>query len=156
MVIVDELRKEYHFKVIKSTHKEIDIAHIFMQEVFRLNGKPKNIILDQEAKFASKFWIALFVCLQIELAFSIVYHLQMNGKSERINKVLEYMLRMYAMCHPKRWEYFLPLVKFSYNNGYHESLKMSPFEALYGRKCSAPIIWNDLMRRVVLGHNMLK
>jgi hypothetical protein len=46
----------------------------------------------------------------------------------------EDMLRMYVMDKPSKWEDYLHLVEFSYNNGYQASLKMSPFEALYGRK----------------------
>jgi hypothetical protein len=50
--------------------------------------------------------------------------------------VIEDMLRMYVMDKPSKWEGYLNLEDFSYSNGYQESLKMSPFEALYGRKCN--------------------
>ena len=43
------------------------------------------------------------------------------------------------MHQPKKWEEILPLGEFAYNNGYHEALKMSPFEALYGKKFNTPI-----------------
>jgi hypothetical protein len=66
------------------------------------------------------------------------------------------MLRMYVMHHPKKWEDYLPLVEFSYNNGYQKSLKMSPFEALYGRKCNIPINWDNLVDWITLGPDMLK
>jgi hypothetical protein len=39
------------------------------------------------------------------------------------------------------WEKWLPLAEFSYNNSYQESIKMVPFEALYGRKCRTPLNW---------------
>jgi hypothetical protein len=48
--------------------------------------------------------------------------------------VIEDILRMYLMEKPSKWEDYLNLVEFAYNNGYQASLKMSPFEALYGRK----------------------
>jgi hypothetical protein len=48
--------------------------------------------------------------------------------------VIEDILRMYVMDKPSKWEDYLHLVEFTYNNGYQASLKMSPFEALYGRK----------------------
>jgi len=51
----------------------------------------------------------------------------------------EEMLRMYVIHRHRRWEEYLPLVDFSYYNGYQESLKMSPFEALYGWICNTPI-----------------
>jgi len=48
--------------------------------------------------------------------------------------VIEDILRMYIMDQPYKWEDYLRLVEFSYNNGYQVALKMSPFEALHGRK----------------------
>ena len=47
------------------------------------------------------------------------------------------------------------LVEFSYNNGYQESLKMSPFEALYGRQCHTPINWSSPEIKLMLGPEML-
>jgi hypothetical protein len=60
MVVVDKLSKETHFTPMKSTYKAIDIANVFMKEIFRLHGMPKRIISDQDAKFTSKFWKGLF------------------------------------------------------------------------------------------------
>jgi len=56
----------------------------------------------------------------------------MDGKTERGNKILDDMMRMYVMNQQRRWEEYLPFVDFSYNNGYQESLKVSLFEAIYG------------------------
>jgi hypothetical protein len=70
--------------------------------------------------------------------------------------VLEDMLRMHMMHKPKKWEEYLPLVEFSYNNGYQRLLKMSPFEALYGRQCNIPINWDNPMERITLGLDILK
>jgi len=63
---------------------------------------------------------------------------------------------MYVMHHPRKWEDYLPLVEFSYKIGYHESLKMSPFEALYGRKCNIPISWDNVVDWITLVPHMLK
>ena len=74
----------------------------------------------------------------------------------RVNQVIEDMLRMYVMDKPSKWEDYMHLVEFSYNNGYQASLKMSPFEALYGRKCNTPVSWDNPTYRVVLGPEFLK
>ena len=66
------------------------------------------------------------------------------------------MLRMYVMDQPSKWEDYLHLVEFDYNNGYHSSLKMSPFEAMYGRKCNTPISWDNPTDRVIVGPELLK
>jgi hypothetical protein len=76
MVVVDKLRKETHFIPIKSTFKAIDVANVFMKEIFRLHGLPKTIISDRDAKFTSSFWKILFASLGTQLAFSMAYHPQ--------------------------------------------------------------------------------
>ena len=70
----------------------------------------------------------------MNLNFNTTYHPESNGKTKRVNRVIEDMLRMYVMDKPSKWEDYLHLVEFAYNNGYHASLNMSPFEALYDRK----------------------
>ena len=45
----------------------------------------------------------------------------------------------------------VPLIEFVYNNSYHQSLGMSPFEALYWRKCRSPIYWHEAGERRFLG-----
>ena len=59
------------------------------------------------------------------------------------------------MHQQQKWEEYLPLVDFPYNNSYQESLRMSPFEALYGRSCNTPINWSDPISKVLIGLDML-
>ncbi|GJW64792.1 putative reverse transcriptase domain-containing protein [Tanacetum coccineum] len=75
---------------------------------------------------------------------SIAYHPQTNGQSERTIQTLEDMLRACVLDFRKGWDRHLPLVGFSYNNSYHTSIKVAPFEALYGRKCRSPICWAEV------------
>ena len=63
---------------------------------------------------------------------------------------------MYVRDHPKKWEEYLQLVKFAYNNHYQASAKLSPFEILYGRKCNTLISWSNPLDRLMLGPNLLK
>ena len=63
---------------------------------------------------------------------------------------------MYYMDQKYKWEEYLPLVEFSYNNSYHSSLGMASFEALYGKKCQTPISWDRLEDKVIVGLVMLK
>ena len=60
----------------------------------------------------------MFKGLYTKLNFSVVYHPQMDGQIERVNQVLEYILRMYVRDYPKKWEDYLHLVEFAYNNHY--------------------------------------
>ena len=88
--------------------------------------------------------------------FSSTYHPETDGQRERVNQVLEDMLRMYVMDRQTHWEDYLYLVEFAYNNGYHSSIGMAPFQALYGRPCRTPLSWDSLEDRILLGPEMLR
>jgi hypothetical protein len=133
MVVVVKLSKYSHFVPVKSTWKEIDISNIFMKEIFRLHGMLREIVSNRDTKFTSRFWKSLMVGFETKSLFSTTYHHQNDGHTEKVNQILEYMLRMHVMHQLKKWEDYLPLVYFFYNNGYQESLMMRYFESLYGR-----------------------
>ena len=156
MVVVDKFTKAAHFIPIKTTHKAANIADIYMKEVARLHGVPKAIVSDRDPKFASNFWKGLFKGFGTNLNMSTAYHPKTDGQTERVNQVIEDMLRMYVMDQPSKWEDYLHLVEFAYNNGHHASLKMSPFEALYGIKCNTPISWDNPADRVIVGPELIK
>eukprot|EP00253_Pinus_taeda_P011600 PITA_11600 len=156
MVVVDRLSNVAHFIPVQSTYKATQIAHIFMPNVFKLHGLPKTIISDHDVKFTSAFWRTLFAALGTELNFSTAYHPQTDRQTERVNQVVEDMLRAYVMQQPMLWEEYLHLVEFAYNNGYHSSTQLRPFEVLYGRKCRTPSNWGGPEDRLSLGPHMLK
>jgi hypothetical protein len=72
------------------------------------------------------------------------YHPQTEGQTERTNQVLEDMLRACVLDFGRAWNEHLPLAEFLYTNSYQSSIKMAPFEALYGRKCRSPICWYEV------------
>jgi hypothetical protein len=76
IVVVDKFCKSSHFIPIKLTCKVIDIAHIFMTEIFKLHGMPRDIVSDRDTKFTSSFWKSLMVGLETKLLFSTTYHPQ--------------------------------------------------------------------------------
>ena len=139
MVVVDKLSKSAHFIPVKSNYKDVNVAEIFLIEIFRLHGVMKMVISDRDVKFTSNFWKSLFAGLETKINFSTSYHPKTYGKTEPINQVIEDMLRMYVMSKPTKWEEYLHLVEFAYNNGYQASAKMIPFEMLYGKKCTTPV-----------------
>jgi transposase InsO family protein len=102
-----------------------------MKEINRLHGVPKEIVLDRDSKFTSKFSKGLFKVFDTNLNLNITYHPHTYGEIERVKQVIEDMLRIHVMDKLSKWEEYLHLVEFAYNNGYHASLKMNPFEALY-------------------------
>jgi hypothetical protein len=94
--------------------------------------------------------------LDTQLRFSSAYHPQADGQTERVNQILEDILRACALQYERSWDKSLPYAKFSYNNSYQESLKMAPFEMLYGRRCRTPLFWNETGERKVFGSNILQ
>lgn len=66
------------------------------------------------------------------------------------------MLRMYVMDRPNKWEDYIHLEEFSYKKSYQTSIRMSPFEALYGRKCHTPLSWSQPEDKLVLGPDTLQ
>jgi hypothetical protein len=73
-----------------------------------------------------------------------------------IHQILEDMLRACALKDSKSWDKCLLYVEFSYNNSYQKSLKMSPFEVLYGRKCRTNLFWNEPGENQVFGPEILR
>jgi hypothetical protein len=94
--------------------------------------------------------------LDTHLCFISAYHLQTDGQTERVNQILEDMLRPCPMQYGRSWDKSLPYAKFSYNNCYQESLKMAPFEILYGHRCRTPLFWNETGERKVFEPDMLQ
>ena len=104
MVFIDKLNKVAHFIQVKTTHKVANIAKIFMKQFFRLHGIPKVIISNRDSKFTGNLWKSLFKGLNTTLNFSTSFHLQTDGQTERVNQIMEDMLRMYVREQPSKWE----------------------------------------------------
>jgi transposase InsO family protein len=122
-----------------------------MSRIVCLHGVPKKIVSDRGTQFTSKFWEGLHETLDTQLGLSYAYHPQTDGQTERVNQILEVMLRACALQYGRSWDKSLPYAEFSYNNSYQESLKMAPFEMLYGRRCRTPLFWNETGERKVFG-----
>ena len=143
-VIVDRLTKSAHFIPIKETYDMDQLTKLYLKEIVSRHGVPISIISDRDSRFTSNFWQSLQKAFGTKLDMSTAYHPQTDGQSERTIQTLEDMLRACIIDFGKSWDRHLPLVEFSYNNSYHSSLKSSPFEALYGRKCRSPVCWNEV------------
>jgi hypothetical protein len=156
MLVVDKLTKSAHFIPMRTTHKETNVANISMREVEPLHGIPKTIVSKRDPNFTSKFWKGLFKGFKTNLNFITSYHLESDGKIERVNQMIEDMIRIYLRKKPSKWEDYLHFIEFSYNNGNQSSLKMSSFEALYGRKRNTPVSWDNPTDRAMVRPKLLK
>jgi hypothetical protein len=142
-VIVDRLTKSAHFLAVNQKDSGEQLVNLYVQEIVSKHGVPKTIVLDRGSVFTSAFWKQLHEALGSQLDFSIAYHTQTGGQTERTNQILEDMLRACSLDFGGSWEENLPLAEFSYNNSYQSSIQMAPIEALYGRKCRSPIYWYE-------------
>ncbi|MCO5578620.1 hypothetical protein L7F22_032464 [Adiantum nelumboides] len=95
LVIVDRFSKMANFIPCRITASAPDIASLFIQHIFRIRGLPKSIVSDRDPKFTRHFWTSLFKSLGTNLLFSSAYHPQTDGQTERVNQILEEMLRHY-------------------------------------------------------------
>ena len=154
-VIVDRLTMSAHFLPVKTIFTAKQYAQLYMDRIESLHGIPKTIISDRGAQFITRFWEHFHAALGTQLIRSSVYHPQTDGQTERINQILEDMLRACVLSYSKKWDECLPLDEFSYNNRYQESIKMAPFEALYGRRCTTPLNWYEAGERNFFGPDLV-
>ena len=70
--------------------------------------------------------------------------------------MLEDILQACILDHKGSWEEHLPLVEFAYNKGYHASIHMAPYEALYERPCRSPLFWTEVGESSITGPDMIK
>jgi len=154
-VIVDRLTKSAHFIPINMQYSLEKLAQLFVEVIVRYHGVPVSIVSDRDPRFTSRFWHSLHDALGTRLKFSSAFHPQTDGQSERTIQILEYLLRASTMDFAGSWEDHLPLAEFAYNNSYQSSLKMAPYEALYGRRCRTPACWDIEGQRALLGPEII-
>lgn len=138
-VIIDRLTKSAHFLPIGIKYSLERLTQLYIKEIVRLHGVPSSIISDRDPRFTSRFWGSLHQALGTKLRMSSAYHPQTDGQSDRTIQSLEDLLRACVLEHSGNWDELLPLIEFTYNNSFHSSTGMAPYEALYGRRCRIPL-----------------
>ncbi|KAF1321798.1 reverse transcriptase, partial [Globisporangium splendens] len=131
LVFVDRFSKMVHLAPVSDKISAEKTAKVFVDVIFRLHGLPVEIVSDRDTRFTSKFWRALFGLLDTKLSMSTAARPETDGQTERVNRVLEDVLRSYATSF-KEWSEFLPLAEFALNNSTHVSAGHSPFYVNYG------------------------
>ncbi|KAG2864172.1 hypothetical protein PC113_g4821 [Phytophthora cactorum] len=127
VVFVDRLSKKAHLAAVPDTIDGEGTALLFLDRVFRQHGLPEAIVSDRDPRFSSKFWKSLFQMLSTRLDMSTADHPQTDGQTERVNRVVEDILRSVCAEAPRRWSEVLPLVEFALNNAVHASTAFTPF-----------------------------
>ncbi|XP_049373445.1 uncharacterized protein LOC125838428 [Solanum verrucosum] len=107
-----------------------------LREVYWWNGMKKDI---------AEFVVKCPNCQQVKT----------DGQAERTIQTLEDMLRACVIDFKGNWKDHLPLIEFAYNNNYHSSIQMAPYEALYGRRCRSPIGWFEVGEAGLIGPDLV-
>ncbi|MBW0465124.1 hypothetical protein O181_004839 [Austropuccinia psidii MF-1] len=111
----------------------LDLAHLFIKNIFSKHGLPAIIVSNRGTLFVSCFWTNLCQQFKISRDMSTAYHPETDGQTERVNQILEQYLWMFVSYHQDDWNTWLPLAQFAHNNSDHSSTKQSPFFTVYGR-----------------------
>lgn len=133
LVVVDRLSKYAHFLALSHPYTAIDVAQVFLDNIFKLHALPSTITSDRDPIFISKVWSELFQLQGVALNKSTTYHPQSDGQTEVVNKCLETYLRCMCLDQPSTWSKWLPLAEWWYNTNFHTSIQTTPYEVLYGQ-----------------------
>ena len=155
-MIVDRLTKSVHFLAVRMTFTLERFCRLYILEIVRLHGVPVSIVSDRDSRFTAHFWKSFQKAMGTRLTMSTTFHPQIDGQSERTIEVLEDMLRACVLDHKGSWEEHLPLVEFAYNNSYHASIQMAPYEALYERPCRSPICWTEVGESSITAPDLIR
>ncbi|KAL8120215.1 hypothetical protein AgCh_017382 [Apium graveolens] len=150
------LTKSAHFTPINERYSLEKLVKLYLDEIVTKHGVPISIVSDRDTRFNSRFWIKFQECLKMKLKMSTAYHPQTDDQSERTIQTIEDMLRVCVLDFKGNWDEHLPVIEFSYNNNYHASIGMPPYEALYGRKCRSPLYWDEVGENKVLGPELVQ
>ena len=154
---MDRLTKSAHFLRVRLDYSMDRLAELYVSGIVRLHGIPLSIVSDRNPRFTSRFWKELQSDFGTRLNFSIAFHPQTDGQFERVIQVLEDMLRGFVLDFLGSWDRYIPLMELAYNNSYQSSIGMSPYEALYGRRCRTSMCWTELDELpVIIGPDLVK
>jgi hypothetical protein len=137
-VFVDRATKMTHFAACRKTITAEQTGALFLSNVVRLHGEPTEVISDRGPQFASEFFQGYLKALGTQSLMSSAYRPQTDGQTERMNRVLEEMLRSFTAPSAANWDKLLPMAEFAVNNAVNRSTGSSPFFLNYGRHPGTP------------------
>jgi IS30 family transposase len=103
-VIVDRLTKVAHFLPVKAKYSVSRLAELYVDNILKLHGAPRSIVSDRGPQFTAQFWKSLHASMGTELNYSTTFHPQTDGQTERVNQILEDLLRACVLTYESDWE----------------------------------------------------
>jgi hypothetical protein len=111
---------------VREDYRVPKLVDLYIEHILRLHGVPRSMVSDRGSQFIAQYWRSLHGFLGTSLYYSYAFHPQTDGQTERVNQVLDDLLRACVLTYNNDWEKSLPYAEFSYNNSYYASLKMLP------------------------------
>ena len=139
LTFVDRLTKKTHLVPTTTNCDAVETAKLFMDHVFKHHGLPRAFVTDRGTQFTSGFFKELCRLWKIQQCFSTAYHPRSNGQTERMNRIVEDMIRHYVSPTHDDWDEHLTQIEFAINNAHHEGLKNTPFYMNYRRNPLTPL-----------------
>ena len=139
LTVVDTFSKMVHLLPCHNTLDAHGTASLLWQHVFCKHGVPHGLISDRDPRWNSQVFQALMKLLDVKHAMSTAHHPQTDGQTERMNRIVEEMLRHYVNERQDDWDVLLPCCEFAINNQYQESIKETPFMLNYGYHPTLPV-----------------
>ncbi|TYK23819.1 pol protein [Cucumis melo var. makuwa] len=130
-VVVDRLTKSPHFILGKSTYTA-----------------KMPVLPSSSGRVCRLLWH--------EVRLSTGFHPQTDGQTERLNQVLEDMLRACALEFPGSWDSHLHLMEFAYYYSFQATIGMALFEALYSKRCRSPVCWDEVGEQRLMGPELVQ
>ena len=131
-VVVDRLSKA---TIVTPCNKSItaeETAKLYMDNVWRRTGLPRQVISDRGPQFASKVMQEVWTKLGVKSTMSTAFHPQTDGETERVNQELEQFLRVFGNFQQDNWMELIAFMEFAHNAKQHSATGKSPFEVWYG------------------------
>lgn len=139
LVFVDKLSKMVKLVACNEDDGAIEIAQYIVENIFKLHGLPRVLLSDRDPRFTSNLFREICKLLKTKQALSSAFHPETDGQTERVNRVVEEMLRHYTGPRQDDWDKYLFSAEFAINNSYNESIQTTPFWLNSGQHPLTPV-----------------
>ena len=141
MVIVDRFTKMVLLAACKMTINGKQAGIVALDMLLPLLALPKSIVSDRDVRFTGSCWSQMWAHIGASLDMSTAYHPQTDGQTERTNRTIQTMLRMYVTARKGEWEDWLQMAAAAYNSTVHESTGKTPAEMNFPGRIIDPLSW---------------
>lgn len=142
LVVIDRFTKMAHFIPTVKTLTAEGCARLMVDNCFKYHGIPKRMVSDKDIRFVNKFWDTIHKLFGTSVLFSTTNHPETDGQTERTNRILNQLLRIYTQNDIYAWDEWLSVAEFAYNSAYQVSIGTSPFELCLGYLPDSPAFIN--------------